>query len=38
MTNLEFVAVTMFKGMKLNKHYTLAELGLEKVEIKEYDY
>ena len=34
----EFDVGTMFKGMKLNKLYTLAELGLEKVEIKEYDY
>ena len=34
----EFDVGTMFKGMKLNKLYTLAELGLEKVEVKEYDY
>ncbi len=34
----EFESGAMYKCLELNKHYTLAELGLERVEVKEYDY
>ena len=34
----EFESGIMYKCLELNKLYTLAELGLEKVEVKEYDY
>ena len=36
----EFAPGTMYKGLELNKHYSLAELGLEKMEVcaNKYDY
>ena len=36
----EFESGIMYKCLELNKHYTLAELGLEKVEVctSKYDY